>query len=292
MGTFRSFGPESAMGDSSGASIPAKSGGLLYVVATPIGNLADFSQRGREALAGSDLILCEDTRHTRKLLDHYDIRRPTESYHDFSEAEKAPRLVERLVAGATMALVSDAGTPTVSDPGYRLVRLARQAGLRVVPIPGPVAAMAALSVSGLPTDEFLFVGFLPPRQEARRRRLEGLAGQRATLILYEAPQRVRQTLTDILETLGDREAFVGREITKLHEECRLGPVSSLVDQVTARGEVVIVVAGADPSPEKLAGVDLEGMSRQDIVKLAARSLGVRRNELYARLFRKDGSDSE
>jgi 16S rRNA (cytidine1402-2'-O)-methyltransferase len=191
-----------------------------------------------------------------------------------------------------MALVSDAGTPTVSDPGYRLVRLARQAGLRVVPIPGPVAAMAALSVSGLPTDEFLFVGFLPPRQEARRRRLEGLAGQRATLILYEAPQRVRQTLTDILETLGDREAFVGREITKLHEECRLGPVSSLVDQVTARGEVVIVVAGADPSPEKLAGVDLEGMSRQDIVKLAARSLGVRRNELYARLFRKDGSDSE
>ena len=192
--------------------------GTLYIIATPIGNLDDVSRRAAELLGSADVILSEDTRHTSKLLQRYNIRRPMEAYHDFNEAAKAEALIDRLRSGQNIAIVSDAGTPTVSDPGYRLVRLCRQQEIPVIPIPGPCAAIAALSVSGLPTDEFWFVGFLPSRTEARRRKIESLKTIACTLVFYEAPRRVRSTLRDMCEILGDREVFVGREMTKLHEE--------------------------------------------------------------------------
>lgn len=267
------------------ARLPAT--GTLFVVATPIGNLEDWSRRGEQVLRTADLILCEDTRHTRKLLERFGIHGSLESYHDFNETGKARRLAERIRSGASVALVSDAGTPTLSDPGYRIVRECRESGLPVIPIPGPSAAVAALSVSGLPTDTYLFIGFLPSKKDARRRRLESLRSETATLVLYEAPHRLRATLGDIHEILGDRRVFLGREMTKLHEEYTLGSASQLLGQAVARGEAVLVVDGAGEAPQLEAeSIDLSGMSRQEIVKLAARRLGVRRRELYDALFRK------
>jgi len=218
--------------------------GILFLVATPIGNLEDISFRAIRVLREASLIAAEDTRHTAKLLHHYDIRRPTTSLHEHNEQEEVPALVDKLRAGARIALVTDAGTPAVSDPGYRLVRAAVDAGIRVEAIPGPSAVLAALILSGLPTNAFTFAGFPPPKQSARRAWFEELAGERRTLVFFEAPHRIRETLSDALSVLGDRQASIGRELTKLHEEVRRGSLSALLDTLgEPRGEFTVVVAG-------------------------------------------------
>jgi 16S rRNA (cytidine1402-2'-O)-methyltransferase len=192
--------------------------GTLYIVATPIGNLEDITLRALRVLGEADLIACEDTRQTRKLLDHAGISKPAVSYHDHNEASRATELIGKLLSGANIALVSDAGTPLISDPGYRVVEAAIEAGIVVVPIPGACAAVAALSASGLPPDSFRFCGFLPPKSSQRRKLLEELANETGTLIFYEAPHRILDALDDIAEVMGTRRVVVGREITKLHEE--------------------------------------------------------------------------
>jgi 16S rRNA (cytidine1402-2'-O)-methyltransferase len=225
--------------------------GTLYVVATPIGNLEDVSERALATLRQVDRIAAEDTRRTGKLLTHYGIQKPLTSYHDAAERQKAPELVAALRSGASLALVSDAGTPLVSDPGYRLVRAALDAGVPVVPIPGASAVTALLSVAGFAVDRFVFEGFLPQREGRRRRRLEALRGEPRTIVLYESPHHVLRTLGEIEEILGDREAVVGRELTKLFEEILRGRISALRADISAkppRGEYTIVIAGAE-APE-------------------------------------------
>ena len=218
----------------------------LYLVATPIGNLADITVRALETLAGCDMLACEDTRVTRVLLSRYGIGRRTMAYHEHNAAEAGPRLIEAVLGGKSVALVSDAGTPLISDPGYRLVAEAPEAGIRVVPIPGASAVLAALSASGLPTDAFLFAGFLPSKAEARRRRIEELSGVPATLVFYESPRRLAAALSDFAATLGERSAVIGREITKAFEEFRRGTLPDLaahyVKADTPKGEVVVCVA--------------------------------------------------
>jgi 16S rRNA (cytidine1402-2'-O)-methyltransferase len=221
--------------------------GKLYVVATPIGNLEDLSQRALRTLREVDRIAAEDTRRTAKLLAHYGISKPLTSYHDAAERRKAPELVAALVAGESLALVSDAGTPLLSDPGYRLVRGALDAGVAVVPIPGANAATALLSVCGLASDRFVFEGFLPQREGRRRRRLERLRGETRTIVLYESPHHVERTLREIEEVLGDRDVAVGRELTKVFEEIvrdRVSVVRAAIAAATPRGEYTIAVAGA------------------------------------------------
>jgi 16S rRNA (cytidine1402-2'-O)-methyltransferase len=218
--------------------------GILFLVATPIGNLEDISLRAVRVLREADVVAAEDTRHTSKLLHHYDIRRPTTSLHEHNEQEKVPALVGRLLAGSRIALVTDAGTPAVSDPGFRFVRAAIDAGIRVEAVPGPSAVLAALVSSGLPTDGFLFAGFPPPKSAARRAWFADLAGERRTLVFFEAPHRIRESLADALAALGDRQASIGRELTKLHEEIIRGPLSTLPDRLgEPRGEFTVVVAG-------------------------------------------------
>ena len=266
--------------------------GRLMVVATPIGNLEDLSPRALRALRECSLIACEDTRRTGNLLKQHGIGTATTSYFEHNEKWKGERILEVLRAGRDVALVSDAGTPGLSDPGFRLVRDARAEGLPVLPVPGPSAAVAALCVSGLPTDRFLFVGFLPARAGARRRALEDLAPQRPTLVFYEAPQRVVAALEDMIQVLGNRQAFLCREATKIHEEYVSGSLESLRDRLAARravrGEIVLVVSGAaDPAVAKgedpvalyrsLAG---EGRTRREAVKEAARRLGRPAREVY------------
>jgi 16S rRNA (cytidine1402-2'-O)-methyltransferase len=275
--------------------------GSLFVVATPLGNLEDLTPRALRTLREVDLIACEDTRHTAHLLQANGIRTPTTSYFEHNENEKAAVVLDALRAGRNVALVSDAGTPGVSDPGYRLVRDAREAGVEVIPIPGPSAVVTALCVSGLPTDRFFFEGFLPSRAGARRRRLEELAGVVETTVFYESPLRLRDTLAAMLEVLGDREAFLCREATKVHEEYRRGTLSSLLalvdERERVRGEVVLVVAGAPPAPpaaeadvpilfERLVG---EGRSRRDAVKEVARLTGLPAREVYRRTLGDDHS---
>src|SRR5712692_10516305 len=198
------------------AIAPALTGGL-YLVATPIGNLRDITVRALEVLAAADLIACEDTRVTRKLLDHYGIATPLTPYHDHNAAQARPKLLARLAAGAALALVSDAGTPLISDPGFKLVRKAAAAGIPVTAVPGASALLAALTVAGLPTDRFLFVGFLPAKSAARRRALREIASVKASLVLYETAPRLGPALEDMAAMLGDRPAAVARELTKLHE---------------------------------------------------------------------------
>lgn len=261
--------------------------GVLYVVATPIGNLEDWSSRASRTLAEVDLLLAEDTRHTRHLLSRNGIQVPLESYHDFNEAGRAAKVLDKLRSGSRVALVSDQGTPGVSDPGYRLVRLCRENKIAVIPIPGPNAAIAALSVSGLPTDSFHFIGFLPSRKEARKRRLEAIRNVEATLILFEAPHRVRGCLEDLIAVFGNRTMFAAREMTKLHEEYLYGPAAEILAQITTRGEIVMVVAGAaKPDVGGLPAPDLMNTSRADLLKLIARRLGVSRRALYDALYRK------
>jgi 16S rRNA (cytidine1402-2'-O)-methyltransferase len=220
--------------------------GTLYIVATPIGNLEDITRRALRVLKEADLIAAEDTRHTKKLLAHYGIATKLDSYYDEVEAEKAPLLVKELLNGKSIALVSDAGTPTLSDPGFRLVRAAVQDAVSVVPVPGPSALVAVLSVSGLPTDRFVFEGFLPGKKRERRERLQSLRLEERTLVFYEAPQRLRATLADMLELFGDRELVLGREVTKLYEEFVRGRISeaiAAIDRKEPRGEITLVVGG-------------------------------------------------
>lgn len=265
----------------------------LYVVATPIGNLEDITLRGIATLRSVDLIAAEDTRHTRRLLQHLEIDTPLTAYHEHSDDSAAARLCERVVAGQSLALVSDAGTPMISDPGYRLLRAAQTAGLRVVPIPGPCAAVAALSVSGLPSDRFLFVGFLPARTVARQTRLSSLADAQATLVFYEAPHRLQGTLADLVQCLGgEREAVLARELSKAFETVRRSSLDDLVAFVAAdsnqcRGEIVLLVAGTaardpgvDPALAELMQSLSERMPPREAAALLATYSGVRKNRLY------------
>src|SRR6185436_6756613 len=219
--------------------------GTLYLIATPIGNLEDITHRAVRLLGEVEIIACEDTRHTKKLLNHYGINTRTISYHEHNERERAAELIERLKSGSDVAVVSDAGTPGISDPGFRLARVAIDNEVPVVPVPGPSALVSALVASGLPTDEFFFGGFLPARSGARRARLAELRSVAATLIFYEGPHRIAATLRDALEILGERQAVVARELTKMHEEVARGSLSTLAVQFssaeTARGEMVLII---------------------------------------------------
>jgi 16S rRNA (cytidine1402-2'-O)-methyltransferase len=272
--------------------------GTLFIVATPIGNLEDITQRGLRVLREVDLIACEDTRHTRKLLNHFGIDKNTISYHEHNERERAEELCELLESGKNVALVSDAGTPLINDPGYRIVAAAIERDISVVPVPGPVAFIAALAVSGLPTDGFLFGGFLPARANARRAKLEELRSIPATLAFYEAPHRIAAALKDAAEVLGNRRAVVARELTKLHEEFVRGTLNELVQQFSkagaARGEMVLLISGeavarspANPEQtsterlvERVNELEREGLNSKDALKSAARELGIKRAEAY------------
>ena len=269
--------------------------GTLYVVATPIGNLEDLTLRAVRVLREVALIACEDTRRTARLLQAHQISTPTTSFFEHNERWKGDRILRALREGRDVALVSDAGTPGISDPGFRLVREARAEGLAVVPVPGASAAVAALSVSGLPTDRFLFVGFLPARTHARRQALEGLTPRRETLVVYEAPTRVLATLSDMIELWGDRDAFLCREATKIHEEYVRGSLSalraSLAQRSEVKGEIVLVVEGAgeptvpDADAETVyAALAAEGLTRREAVKETARRLGLPAREVYRRVL--------
>jgi 16S rRNA (cytidine1402-2'-O)-methyltransferase len=272
--------------------------GTLFVVATPIGNRTDLTDRARETLAGVDLIAAEDTRHTGQLLALLGIRTPLLALHEHNEAARAEELTARLQQGARIALVSDAGTPLISDPGFRLVATAAAAGIPVVPVPGACAAIAALSVAGLPTDRFVFEGFLPARAGARRTRIAALAAEPRTLVLYEAPHRIGATLADLAVACGaNRRAVLARELTKLHETVYRGSLGDLAERAAAdpnlaRGEAVLVVAGAveqvglpavsvDRLDRLLAGL-LAGLPLSQAVDLAAEVCGERRNRVYER----------
>ncbi len=266
--------------------------GTLYIVATPIGNLEDMTLRAVRILREVDLIAAEDTRHTRKLLTHFGISKPLTSYFDHNKTLKGAVILEKLKDGISVALVSDAGTPCISDPGYQLVRDAVAAGVTVVPIPGACAAVAALSVSGLPTDSFVFEGFLPNRGGKRRQKLTLLKEEKRLLIFYEAPTRLLATLTDIIDILGDRDVVVAREITKMFEELLRGRVSTIVDTLQGRqlkGEIVLLVAPsaetltvcADSVAELLQRYLLsEGMTVKDAVRKVAQETGVPKGQVY------------
>ena len=265
--------------------------GTLYVVSTPIGNMGDFSFRAVEVLKSVSLILAEDTRHTRHLLDRYEIRTPTSAHHEHNEAARTPGLVKRLERGDDLALVTDAGTPLLSDPGWRLVRAAADAGIRVTPVPGASALLAALVSSALNTDRFTFFGFLPRRGRERDETIDELLGLRYTSVLYEAPTRLVGTLAE-LESRGARDRFaaVAREMTKQYEEVRRGTVSELrayYEERPPKGEVVVVLAGCEPTkPSETAVKDRaralrrEGASVRDTAAALAQELGVARNEAY------------
>jgi 16S rRNA (cytidine1402-2'-O)-methyltransferase len=276
--------------------------GRLYVVATPIGNLGDLSARACEILKSCALIAAEDTRHTGVLLKHFGIETPQMSLHDHNEQQRTPDILSRLRQGAAIALVSDAGTPAISDPGFELVRAAAAAGIDVVAIPGPCAAIAALCIGGLPTARFCFEGFLPARGAARRKRLAQLVSEPRTLVLYESPHRVKEMLEDCVEAFGgDRSATVAREITKLHETTYRGSLRELLARAGAdadfgRGEIVLVLAGAPQAAEEGdRGADGHGGALDRVLKvllaeiplkqaarLAAQITNVRDNEAYKR----------
>jgi 16S rRNA (cytidine1402-2'-O)-methyltransferase len=263
----------------------------LYIVATPIGNLSDLSPRAAAVLAAADLVAVEDSRVTAKLLRHIGVKRPMLPYHDHNADRVRPELLARM-RGEAVALVSDAGTPLISDPGFKLVREARAAGIAVTTVPGPSAAIAALTLAGLPTDRFLFLGFLPPRASARAAAIAGAAAVRATLVLYESASRLGATLAALLDGLGDRDAAVVREISKRFEETVAGPLSELAGRFSAappRGEIVIVVSPpgeAEPAGEAQVDAALEeAMARLSPSRAAAEvaeTLGLPRRQVYAR----------
>ncbi|MBV8857149.1 MAG: 16S rRNA (cytidine(1402)-2'-O)-methyltransferase [Acidobacteria bacterium] len=274
--------------------------GTLYLVATPIGNLEDVTRRALRVLGEADVVACEDTRRTRQLLEHFGIRARTLSYHEHNERERALELAQLIEEGRTVALVSDAGTPGVNDPGYRLVRACVERNLRVVPVPGPTAFVAALTASGLPTDEFYFGGFLPARSHARREKLAAVKSLRATLVFYETPHRLAHALADALEVLGEREAAVARELTKVHEEIVRGRLSELAERFApegaARGELVLVIdrevidegvaeetSKSSSVADLVAAFEAEGLDQRAALKRAARELGLTRDEAYRRL---------
>jgi len=269
--------------------------GILYVVATPIGNLGDMSPRACQILTEVDLIACEDTRHSRPLLQHFGIATPVTAYHEHNESVQSPKLLDRLAAGASIALISDAGTPLVSDPGYVLVRDARAAAIRVVPVPGPSAPICALSAAGLPSDRFLFLGFPPRGEAARRAWIEANAREPGTLILFEAGRRAAATLASLAAVLGPRPAVLARELTKRFETLLDAPLPALAEQVAADpeqqlGEVVILVAGAGDMPQDADAAEQQRvldilaaeLPLKQAVALTARITGGNRNALYRR----------
>ena len=269
--------------------------GTLYIVATPIGNLDDLAPRARQTLADVNIIAAEDTRHTGRLLMRIGVKTPLLALHDHNEARATQQIIDRLEAGENVALVSDAGTPLISDPGYRLVVAAHERGIVVSPVPGPSAMTAALSAAGLPTDRFCFEGFLPWKRKARCDKLKALLREPRTLIFYEAVHRIAESLQDMAAILGDgRRAFVGRELTKLHEQCLFGSLSELAEaaadgRIPAKGEFVVIVAGAEESDgavdadlllSELAAV----LPPKQAAAIAAKVTGGKRNELYQQLL--------
>jgi 16S rRNA (cytidine1402-2'-O)-methyltransferase len=274
--------------------------GSLYVVATPIGNLEDITLRALRVLREVDLIACEDTRQTAKLLSHYQIQKPTTSYHEHNEVEKAEFLLEQLQSGKQIALVSDAGTPCISDPGYRIVKAALLHQIRVVPIPGPCSFIAALSASGRPSDSFTFLGFLPARKNPRRTLLQSSREEPRTLIFFEAPGRLLECLIDVKEVLGERHLTVAREITKVYEEVFFGSTTEAYDHFNGKavkGEVIVILEKAPPTPvplESLDRVEMErrleelvlrqNISKTEAVKILSRQLNTSKRELYQLLI--------
>jgi 16S rRNA (cytidine1402-2'-O)-methyltransferase len=264
----------------------------LYIVSTPIGNLEDITMRALRVLREADLIACEDTRQTRKLLDHYGIAKPAISYHDHNEAERTRELIERLERGESIALVSDAGTPLISDPGYRLVAAAIAAGVTVVPIPGPSAVTGALAAAGLGTDSFHFGGFLPPKSSQRRKTFEELKHESCTLVFYEAPHRILETLEDIAAVMPGRAVVIARELTKLHEEFLRGTAAELHATLSARpsvkGEITLLIGKAEnvesadetPIEEAILALEASGISRMDAIKQVAKARGLSKREVY------------
>jgi 16S rRNA (cytidine1402-2'-O)-methyltransferase len=279
---------------STSTSSPLSATGVLYVVATPIGNLADMVPRAVEALQTVALIAAEDTRHSSRLLAHFDIKTPAIAYHDHSDDQRTEHILQRLLNGEHVALISDAGTPLVSDPGYRLVREARQSGIQVIPIPGACAMIAALSAAGLPSDRFAFEGFLPAKQTARCSVLQSLANETRTLIFYEAPHRILETLRDISQIFGaEREVVIARELTKTFETIRGGPVAEITDWVAGdanqqRGEIVLLIRGASAptasdmhaEAERVMRVLLEDLTIKQAASLGAKLTGLKKNFLY------------
>lgn len=270
--------------------------GKLFIVATPIGNLEDLTPRARQTLAEVDLIAAEDTRHTGRLLSHIGVKTRLLALHDHNEEQVVSKLVAALQSGESIALVSDAGTPLVSDPGYRLVQAAHAGGIVVSPIPGPSAVTAALCVAGLPTDRFCFEGFLPAKKAARRHALETLSRETRTLVFYESVHRIADVLADLCDAFGcERAAFVGRELTKMYEQCVQDTLGSLRDKIAdgsivGKGEFVIVVAGSDASAESTLEIDrllqalAAELSAKDAARVAAEATGLKRNDLYKRLL--------
>lgn len=275
-----------------------RTSGILYIVATPIGNLEDITFRAIRILKEVDLIAAEDTRHTRKLLTHFGIAKPLTSYFDHNKTLKGEYILDRLRNGLSVALVTDAGTPCISDPGYQLVRSALSEDIAVVPIPGACAAVAALSASGLPTDSFVFRGFLPNRSARRRDCISSFKDEKNLVVLYEAPVRLMATLEDIRELLGERMVVIGRELTKLHEEFVRGPVSEVVESFAGRqirGEVVILIS---PSSDEVQVPDCvqveailkkylfeESLTLKDAVRRVVTELGLPRSDVYAEALR-------
>lgn len=294
------FDWHSMNGNAHSETLPEPRRGSLYLVATPIGNLEDITLRALRILREVDQIACEDTRHTLKLLNHFEIHKPLVSYHEHNELTRASELVLAMERGASIALVSDAGMPLVSDPGHRLVTLAIRHHIPVVPIPGPAALLAALSASGLPSEEFLFLGFLPARTGERQRALERLRIEDRTLVFYEAPHRISDTIADAVAILGDRPACLAREVTKLHEEFRRGKLTHIFQSLTehpAKGEITLVIgppekgsAGAniDTAQSLAARVDelmhQAKLDRKEALKLAAKERGMSKRDAYRQLL--------
>ena len=282
--------------------------GCLYLVGTPIGNLEDITLRALRILKEVDQIACEDTRHTQKLLTHYEIRKPLVSYHEHNEMTRAPELLMALEQGAKIALVSDAGMPLVSDPGHRLVALCLRHQVPIVPVPGPSAMLASLAAAGLPSEEFLFVGFLPARTGERRRAFERLRIEDRTIILYEAPHRIEESISDAREILGDRPGCLAREVTKLHEEFRRGKLSELAASLAeqpARGEITLLIGAADSaetrsrtdSAQSLADrvdelIHQAKLDRKEALKLAAKERGLTRRAAYGQMLESKSSADE
>jgi 16S rRNA (cytidine1402-2'-O)-methyltransferase len=265
--------------------------GTLYIVATPIGNLEDITLRALRVLKEVDAIAAEDTRHTRVLLNHYSIQTPLTSYHEHNERTKAEDLVKRLLEGQDVALVSDAGTPAISDPGFRLVAQAVDAGIRIIPLPGASALTAVLSASGLPTDRVAFEGFLPAKKKQRREKLRALRDETRTLVFYEAPHRLVEALDDVHELLGDREVVLAREVSKVHEEFLRGPISELIRVLRRReirGEVTLIISGSageslvteDRLKAEISELHLRGMRIKEIAEVLGEKFGYPKKEIY------------
>jgi 16S rRNA (cytidine1402-2'-O)-methyltransferase len=266
---------------------------VLYIVATPIGNLEDITFRAVRILKDADVIACEDTRHTRHLLDRFDIRTPVVSYHEHNETARTEELLARLGQGQSVALVSDAGTPLISDPGYRIVAAAAGRGFPVIPIPGPSAAIAALSASGLPAGAFRFCGFLPGKSGQRRKAIEAVAHEDVTLVFYEAPHRIVETVADLRAVLGNRPAVLARELTKVHEEFLRGDLDSLEAALAQResasrgeftiliGKAVTPVVSTESIPEAVARLERAGVPRMEAMKQVARERGLSKREVYS-----------